>query len=167
MIGRKGIIVGGTIRATKKITAKNIGTPMGIDTILEVGSDPNTIDRFHELKKNISELRKDMAKIVPTITSYQGKMAEGEHLRPDVIFRLKELSKLFREKKIEYDKLQQEFQIIEMDFMESGNGVIIVNGTAYPGVKMMISDAGYTVRDEKHNCKFYKEEAEVKVITIF
>lgn len=161
LIGKKGIIVGGVVRASKKITAKTIGTPMGVDTIIEVGADPKTIDRYHEVNKEIAKIKKEISQIVPTITLYQNKRAEGEYIRPEFLLRLQELTKLFREKKNKFDSLQEEYARIQDDFAESDAGCIIVQDIAYQGVKIMMSDAGLSLREERTHCKFCRVDAEI------
>lgn len=44
MFGNKGSIIGGTTRAVQKITAFQIGNPMGIATVVEVGH----LDEFYK-----------------------------------------------------------------------------------------------------------------------
>lgn len=166
LIGKKGIIVGGIIRATKKVNAKIIGTPMEVDTIIEVGADPTVIDRYHELSKELTKIKKDLSQIVPTITLYQNKRTEGEGLRPEILFRLQELTKIFREKKKLFDEYQEEYIRIQNDLIECDSGCVIASEIAHPGVRIMISDAGLTLRDEKKCCKFCKVDAEVKALTL-
>ncbi len=166
LIGKKGLIVGGIVRAAKKITAKTVGTPMGVDTIIEVGTDPETIDRFHELSKEIAKVKKEIMQIVPAISTFQAKRAEGERIKPEVIYKLQELTKVYRGKKEIYDTLQLEYAAIEGSLNNCDNGTVIVNEIVYPGVKIMISDAGLNIRDERKYCKFCKCDAEVKMFPL-
>ena len=39
--GRKGFITGGRVSAANVIRVKTLGSPMGADTIVEVGADPS------------------------------------------------------------------------------------------------------------------------------
>ena len=56
--GKKGFVTGGMIRSAKFIEAKNIGSPMGTDTVLEVGIDPIMKEHYQELHTEIREAEK-------------------------------------------------------------------------------------------------------------
>ena len=51
------MIAGGSIRSTERIETKIAGSTMGTVTEIEVGFDPNKVDRYHEIEK----LMEDMA----------------------------------------------------------------------------------------------------------
>ena len=53
--GKRGIIAGGVVRATEKITCKILGSPMGADTAVEVGIEPLAKERYQFLQKDMIE----------------------------------------------------------------------------------------------------------------
>ncbi len=162
--GKKGFITGGESRSGTSITVKNAGSTMGTNTLLEVGIDPGIIEEFRSLEKSIMSMNADMEKLLPILDAYKKKLNSGEKLSRDRLdyIRLATENCLALRTKIKesgnrYDQLR-----IEMN--NSEGGMIKVGNIAYPGVKIVISNVNYYVRNEIHYSKFVRDRADIKVV---
>ena len=66
--GRKGLIVGGNIKAGKEVIANILGSSMGTSTIIEVGIDPKEKANYEQLKKEILDIEKNIENTKKAIT---------------------------------------------------------------------------------------------------
>ena len=62
-VGRRGVIVGGMITALREISAEEIGSPIGVKTVLEIGFDPELRDRERVLSAQIKLDEENLEKL--------------------------------------------------------------------------------------------------------
>ncbi|NMA85997.1 MAG: DUF342 domain-containing protein [Tissierellia bacterium] len=162
LIGKRGLIVGGVCRAGLEISAKTIGSSMATSTTLEVGVDPEALKKREQLESDIGVAEDNLDKITKSLILLEN---------------LKKANRLDQEKTQMYlrlistrDTLLQELQIKRKEYEELekstenySRGIVKVSGTIYPGVKIIIGNSTYFVRDEMEKCRFYREEGEIKI----
>src|SRR5690606_7004846 len=68
LTGKKGLLVGGTCKVGKEVSAKVIGSYMSTPTDIEVGIDPSLKERYKELKIEIEKIEEDLKKTEQAIT---------------------------------------------------------------------------------------------------
>ncbi len=133
-LGRRGIIVGGLITALKEITAEEIGSPIGVKTVLEIGFDPELRERERILmaqikldEENLEKLTlilKDLLKIKEKFGSLPEEKRELYkkvtqtiiHLRESLTNNREELEKLRREQR----ETRKEAKIIARKVLHPG-----------------------------------------------
>ena len=162
--GKRGYITGGEIRSTTAINVKTAGSTMGTNTLLEVGIDPCIIEEFHNVEKSISSIKSDLEKLLPLLTAYKKKLSSGDKVTPDKVNYLRTstrdciaLSSDLKESTNRYEQLK-----IEMN--NNSGGSIRVENIAYPGVKIVISNVIYFVRNEVQYSKFIRDRADIKIV---
>ncbi|NLL76204.1 MAG: DUF342 domain-containing protein [Clostridiales bacterium] len=161
--GKRGFITGGRVCATNSITVKTLGSPMGVDTIVEVGANPATKTRIQELQKEIMEATKVIKSVQPILTSTQQKLAKGVKLSPEQIQYMKSLIYLSREKTKEVEEKTAEVDGLQ-EFIGNLTGAqVIVTGMVYGGTKICIGDVSLIIKSEMQYCKFLKADGEVKM----
>lgn len=166
IVGKRGYVTGGVVRSACLVAAKTIGSPMGTDTTIEVGADPNMKENYTTIIKEIKEFEKELGRIKPVITAYGKKIGQGFKFTKEQsvsIQTLVEQSKEITEKLKEHKKLAADLKQI---FAVETNARIKVSDTVYPGVKLVISDCMLYVRDEKPHCQFIREDGVVKMIIL-
>lgn len=164
--GKNGYLIGGYVRAGNLITAKTIGSDMGTNTIVGVGSDPELAMQIENLKKQITKAEKDKEQLSQVITMLRKKQdAEGK-LEPSKIDMLQKamkniilLENSIREMKKEYSR-QSELLV------ENGDARVKVTGSIYPGVKIEIGDICFFVRDKNNFCQYVRKGAEITRINL-
>lgn len=162
--GKKGFITGGEIHSGTTITVKTVGSTMGTSTLLEVGIDPGTVEEYRSLEKSIMKMNTDLDKFMPILETYKKKISAGEKLSQDKIEYIRmattnciNLRTQIKEETTRYERLR-----IEMSNCDSG--CVRVENIAYPGVKIVISNVNYFIRNEIHYSKFVRDRADIKVV---
>lgn len=161
-VGKKGFVVGGSVKAGKCISAKIIGSAMGAGTIVEVGIDPKMRAEYNELREGIRQMRKEIEIIKPTILNFGKRLKEGEQFPVDRVKYVQLLSQKYKEytDKIELDS--ERLLVLEQQFEESDKVSIKIGQVVYPGVKIVIGEEAYFIKDPMKTCKFVKEDGEIK-----
>jgi len=162
LIGRKASIVGGNCKVGKEIEAKVIGSLLAISNEIEVGIDPIMIERFHNLKKEIAELKENIKKLeqgIEILKKYELAGALNEEKR-------EMLTKFTRSKILSNEKLSElskEFEEIEKKLEERNEGIIRVFDVIYPNVKITIGSVCKLIKEPIKYCKLFRMDADIKI----
>jgi len=164
--GRRGVLVGGNVRAGLVVDAQNIGSGMGSTTKVAVGVDAETQDRMRTLNDELKVLRADEYRTRQLLEALQTKQKQGklskEHLASLPVTVAK------------YSELKERILDIEDELFElSGQGQtdveltrIKVRDRIYPGVSLEIQGEFFNINDEYRYCQFVKKDAEIKRLTL-
>jgi len=165
VIDKKGVIVGGEIKAAEGIEAINLGSNRGIKTDIEVGNNPQIVEEQRKIELEIEDMIKKMQQIEKNI-AVLSKLKTAGQLEPEKEDFLNQLisAKFITTKTISDLKIQIE------DNTEKGNEVknatVNVHAYCYPGIKIKIRKGTYFVKEELQNVKFYYEKADVKFTSL-
>ncbi|MBQ5677154.1 MAG: DUF342 domain-containing protein, partial [Lachnospiraceae bacterium] len=157
---------GGVVRATEKITCKVLGSPMGADTAVEVGIEPNAKERYQFLQKELVEGQKNLKGMKQIIESYQRKVREGTKLSPEQMKYVQDMVKSYMELGEKLLKEDNELEVLEATMHNSGHACIIVNGEIYAGTKVTISDVSMVVKNSFKYCKLIREAGDVRITAL-
>ena len=161
--GRRGFITGGKVCAGNTIKVKTLGSSMGADTIVEVGTDPTIKVRFQELQKSVMEINRILRSIQPIIDAGNQKIAKGIRMEPDQLKYVLSLMKLRDAKNAQLQKDSEEMNQIQVELGLMASGQIIVTGEVFPGTKIVIGDTSMVVKSSVQYCRFIREEGDVKM----
>lgn len=159
--GKRGFITGGTVRAGSYVEAKTLGSDMGVDTLLEVGTDPQMKERFTELQKSIGERKKEIARLEPVIKAFGEKLGKGEKISIEQMKQVKALSTSLADNKEKLKTDMVEAAKLEVQFDQATDAFVRVTGQAYPGTKIVISECTLVLKTPYHFCRFIREGADV------
>jgi len=150
LVGRKASIVGGSCKVGREIEAKVIGSYLSTTTEIEVGVDPLMVEKYREIKKEILQLKENIKKCDQGIEVLRKIEAAG-HLTDDKREMLQKFtrSKIMASERLK--ELQSEYEEIEKRLEERNEGIIKVQDTVYPGVKITIGNV----------CKLIKEPVKI------
>ena len=84
---------------------------MGTVTKLEVGADPETVEKCHMLAKRLPELQRDIDTNQKVVDMYSKKLASGDKLKPDKLTLLKQAKIAVTEATNEYKESQEELEV--------------------------------------------------------
>lgn len=160
--GRKGLLVGGTIKVGKLIRAKTIGSHMATVTEIEVGIDPNVIIRYKQCKQELDEAEQELVK-TDQIIDLLNKLKSAQKLTPE---KHELLLKSIRTKFLLVNKKQQlsdELSTLEHKIENKNDGMIKVADVIHSGVKISIANAQMYVTEDLTRCTLFKEGAEVRI----
>ena len=161
--GKKGLISGSHVRAGKKITAKVIGSDMGSDTVLEVGTDPTKKARLVALMKQNEELNQTIKRIMPVLTAFKQKLASGEKFSPEKVEQARVLSGNFVTAQKQLGENNTEIEALKEALKEATDAVVEVSDRAYAGTKLVIADSPLVLKAPYQHCRFVKQGADVKM----
>ncbi|MBR1691260.1 MAG: DUF342 domain-containing protein [Lachnospiraceae bacterium] len=164
--GKRGIIAGGIVRATEKITCKTLGSAMGADTTVEVGVPPDAKERQQFLQRDLVEIQKNMKNMKVVIENCQKKINAGVRLTPEQLKYVQTLVKSYKQLEGKLAEEDKELQQLDEAMHSSGNACIIVKGEVYAGTKVTIADSSLIVKDGIKYCRLVRENGEVKLASI-
>lgn len=166
LTGRKAFITGGRVSATNKVSLKTLGSPLGADTIVEVGADPCVKEEYQKKQKEVVEIQKNLKKIEPVLVAMTQKIQSGMKLLPEQVKYVQTLGETVKILKNNLEEDKKRMDELQKVLEESTSASIVVTGEVYPGTKIVITDAGMTVKETIQHCKFIKSQGEVLMTSI-
>ncbi|MCR5785404.1 MAG: FapA family protein [Eubacterium sp.] len=164
VMGEKGFITGGHIRAGKRVVTKTLGSTMGASTEVEVGVDPTKKKRLKELQDNIKQFETERGKMEPTLTGVGEKVVRKEiELPEDKLAFLKNIALAYKDLKAKMDTAQKEADELQEEIDECDGAFVEVSGFAYPGVKVYIGGCSKTLTDKRASCKIKYDRGDVVI----
>ncbi len=165
VMGEKGFITGGRIRAGKKVITKTLGSTMGAATEVEVGIDPAKRKRAKELTESIKQYEGERSRMEPTLTGMGEKVARKEiELPEDKLAFLKNIAVAYTDLKRKIDEASDELSELQEEIDDCEGACVEVTGFAYPGVTVYISDCSKTLTDKRASCKIKYDKGDVRIM---
>ncbi len=161
--GKKGLITGGRVCSRSLIDLKIAGSDMGTVTKLEVGADPEVVERCHWLAKQLPDLQRDIDTNQKKVDMFTKKIAAGDKLSPEKMATLKEAKLAVENATKEFQNGQKELEQLQEEIMANSNGMIKVQSLLYPGVEVTIADVQMHVRTETKYCRLVRDGADIRV----
>jgi len=160
--GRKGFIAGGVVRATEKVSCKTLGSPMGADTVIEVGVDPEQKKRLQSLQKEIMEITKNLKNIQPILINASHRLKKGEKFPPEQMKYIQTLAAANKQQTEQLEADQIELNQLDELMQHQGQACVCVSEDAYAGTKITIGDASMVLKGTVTYCRFIKERGDIK-----
>lgn len=161
--GRRGFITGGKVCAAGSVNVKTLGSEMGADTTVEVGTDPKIKARISELQKQVAEDMKLLQTVQPTLLSAKQKLAKGVKLSPEQIKQVQSMAALNQQKTEAVAAAGKEIEELQKQAANSAETVVRVKGKVYPGTRICIGDVSMVVQKTSQYCRFVRERGDVKM----
>lgn len=157
--GRKASIIGGNVWAIQGIETGNLGNDVEINTEVNVGNGMEVQRQARDLERKVQEAEevllrienglKDMAKLEANNAIKKDDPRKVQLLRVKV----QEVAKL--------GALRAELDKVDTQLRDGQDAVIKVMGTSYPGVRIVIDDARYHVKNKEDHVEYRKERGEI------
>lgn len=164
--GKRGLINGGEVKSELMISMKTAGSTMGTKTYLEVGFDPILMENMKSLEKRLIEMREEKEKNEQFLGVYKKKIEKGEKIPEDRMKQIQVAQKNIGILDMGIQKAEEQCTAIREEIEKHNNGRIKVEGIVYSGVKIMISNVVYYVKEEMHRCQFVKDRADIKTLLL-
>lgn len=164
--GGKGLIRGGNVRVSNKVSARVIGSTMGIATHIEVGIEPKKLERFSQLQQEAKDIGKKIETIRPILVNYSEKLKAGVTLPPEKVHYMKTQVIALKTLQKQFAPVNEEINRLRMEFIEAGRAKVEVQDIIYPGVVITISELSMTTKTERKYCQFVKDSGEIKVMNL-
>jgi uncharacterized protein (DUF342 family) len=162
--GKRASIVGGRLRATSEINAKNLGSVAGAETILEVGYDPKSKERLVELEEANRSKVKDIEEIELNIKTLTNLAKVQKTLPEDKANYLQELNEKRSVVLAEIKEVQKEMAEIKFRLASvKREGKVSASDKVFSGVRVFIKDSNLEVRNEFKSVTFILEQNNIRV----
>ncbi len=162
--GRRGFITGGRVCATNLVQVKTLGSPMGTDTIVEVGADPELKRQIKQVQQQAAECKRIVDSLQPVLLSMAQKLNQGVKFNPEQLKNIREMVEADKKKKQELEDCTKKLQELQVILDASNNARVEVNDRVYAGTRICIADVSMVVKDTVHYCKFVKSQGDVKMV---
>lgn len=160
--GRKGLIVGGTVRAGDDIIAKIIGSSLATSTVLEVGVDPILKQNYLKEKEKKINIEIDYKRTKQAIDLLH-KMDRANRLPASKKVTLNKLYNTLKHLEEQLKQIDNYVELMEKEILKIDKGRIKVLDKIYPGVKIIIGNSVMKVKDELENVILYKSDEQIKI----
>jgi uncharacterized protein len=156
-----GVIIGGQVCVTNRITAASIGNSYNVPTEICVGMKLEFKDKFLNKDAERKALQKQVEEIKKEIDEAEQNLPDED----DSMY-LKSMRNRWEECNEKLEKLRKELKEIEVDYYDVVNPVVTVKKNIYPGVIIKIKHAVFEVNDMLSNVKFILESGIIKTINL-
>ena len=164
--GRKGFIIGGKVMATHKVAVKSLGSPMGGNTTVEVGVNPELKKLQSKLLYEMQEARKYIASVEPVIMAIVQKKQKNISVTDQQMKNVRQLAISRQIKKKELENIYRRLDELEDILEESKVPSVEISESVYAGTKICILDVSLVVKSNARYCKFIRSEGEVKMTAL-
>lgn len=158
--GKRGLLVGGQVRAGGWLWAKVIGSPMGTRTLVEVGVSPELREEYNRTKEEFEKVKCELSQTEKALTLLLRKKAQGLGLSAkfkEMLTKLKATYDLLGKKR---ELLQKRLSEIE-EKLSQREGKVLVEEKVYPQVRITIGNLTYIVREEIPYASFEVKGGEI------
>ena len=153
-------IIGGHIIVMQNVECRTLGSASGVKTKLEIGNDPEIIDRQHNLMESIPELEKQMRNLEPLLKLlYQ--LEAANRLDEEKKAALEKASYTYNSLSEMLEKSKKELEEINGAIYNKNYGKVICTGIIYPGTVVVIGSASYTVTSNLMNTSLFYYEGTI------
>ncbi len=152
LISPKGLLIGGTARAAKGISAFTVGNRNGLRTVLNVGIDKEMMDLSKKTDMEIENIHKELDILNRAKGDFQKKYA------PEIRNSMERYIKIedaIYTKELQLKAWNQKRQTIDDEMEERKGSSVTVNGTLYEGTEISVDDVmwkAFSVKGVKIKC---------------
>ena len=154
--GARGVIMGGHITATNKISAEFIGNTNYIPTVIEVGVNSNLKEDFLLKEAEKIALEKEMDEY-----KQRSSLIEKKSLKEAKDIRLDSFKKKWKEYSEQLERLKKETAELKKVYHDSADPFVSVIKTIYPGTLIKIKHATFKVTNELSHVMFRLVDDEI------
>jgi len=154
IVGSYARFYGGSLVVGGDFTCPIIGSPSGIKTIIEVGTDSSILERQQEIENNLPKLQKQLQSLrllISLLMQYQeaGRLDDEKRERlENALYNYSMVESLYESESRELEQIHEKIRV-------KGYGRIKCARTIYPGTVIKIGPAAITITEPLHNVVLY------------
>ncbi|SDM98506.1 hypothetical protein SAMN04487897_101712 [Paenibacillus sp. yr247] len=161
-IGSKGLIVGGTIQAGERVTARTIGNSMSTTTVVEVGVLPELRNEMLNLRNQLKVYIENMDKTEKALTLLDQLAAAGQ-LGPDKVAMRVKLNHTKKQAIEEQNTIKERILEIEKSLEDSDKAKVEILSTIYGGTKIVIGRYTKYIKDPTNRMTFHLSDGDISM----
>ncbi len=163
---KKASIIGGVIQASNHIEARLIGSQLATQTIIEVGVNPYYREEYQRLIKTRTELKKAFDNINHSLQAIQKAGVSPQDLPDKKRIQLIKMLDEYKTTHQELKTVEERIEFLEKEFHKVQAARVRAHGMVFPGVRITIGNAIYSVNDAIREVDFVLKEGEVQLQSI-
>lgn len=155
--GNKGIIAGGSIVAGFIVEAEEIGSPLGIKTLIEIGFDPQARDQIKLIQGKLELDRENLSKLVNIYRTMKAMMEKNQgQLPPDKMEVYRKVGQTMINLRNTIEVNEKQLQELQSQIKEKfSRAKVIARKILHPGVEVIIFEK-----------KFYSDRSIEKAVIL-
>lgn len=163
-LGKKGLIIGGSVQVRHAIEAKVIGSEMGTITYLKLGIDSKIMDEYNYLANELKEHKIGVKKLDQALKILK-KQTEADPSN-------REIKAMYDKTRISRGDYQKEFAEMSERFKEVNEIIGQLMGSSvkaneiYPGTKVKIGNSFYNVKALLERVRIKKDAGDIVVLSL-
>lgn len=158
---KKGMIMGGVVRAADLIDVQFLGSKMGTQTEVEVGINPGYRRELNEIEKRMPALEKELD-MVEKALNLLNRQEELSPKREEQKAKLIRTSFVLKAEKRKLETRRDEIMTL-INERQLGRGCIKVRQTIYPGVRVIIGKAVRIFKDDFNFAMLTYQDGEISI----
>lgn len=163
VVGGKGVIVGGTVRAGEEISCKIVGSSLATATELEAGVNPELRNEYNRLTKEKQVKESDYIKAEQATKLLKQLLDAKGELPPEQMAVFTRVSRTVEQLGLELEEIKIAIENVEASILQSERGRLLVQGIVHPGVKITIGTAVMHIRDDYSYVSFTKDGSDIQI----
>ncbi|WP_157935446.1 DUF342 domain-containing protein [Kyrpidia spormannii] len=160
VISPAGTIAGGTCTAVHRIRAAVLGSPMAVPTTVAVGLPQTVRDRWRSVQEELRRIDGQRSKLRLAIQVLEKRLQVRQD--PGAVGMIQKLQRDLAELDERIQESRLELQMIAEDMRQFQDAAVSAH-KVYPGVKIIIGNAMYTVIQEMDRVRFTLDGGEIRV----
>jgi len=165
-LGAKGLIVGGTIQAGERVTARMIGNSMSTATVIEVGVRPELRQELGELKASMRQLGESLDKTEKALSMLDQLASVGQLTGDKLALRVK-LTSTKRQTTEELQTAKERVLEIERTLEDATTARVDAVHTLWGGTKIVIGRYTRFVKDASQRATLRFSDGDIVMIPFY
>ncbi len=165
-LGAKGLIVGGTIQAGERVTARMIGNSMSTATVVEVGVRPELRQELGELRTAMRQLTESLDKTEKALSLLDQMAATGQLSGDKLALRIK-LTATKRQTNEELQAAKDRVLEIEKTLEDATTARVDAVHTLWGGTKIVIGRYTRFVKDASQRVTFRFADGDIAMVPFY
>lgn len=163
MVLKKGSIVGGDVKAVKGIECKELGSKLGIPTIVTVGDRFVIQRRMEEAKQTLEDSKEALGPIEESIKNMAPLLKNFANLEPAIQQKIQSITKQRQDYMTAIEVQISKITKLEKLFMTQCYSTINVNGLTYNDTTIVIGSSKLRINDTVRMIKFSEDHVERRI----
>ncbi|MBQ8147679.1 MAG: DUF342 domain-containing protein [Lachnospiraceae bacterium] len=159
--GRKSFVIGGNLSARNLIDVKTMGNQMGTITNVKIGIDASVLDNLKAMEEEYAENIESIDKCKQVLVLFKKRLASGQKIPPDKVAVIQAAGNDKQSLEARQEELEKQIEETKLLLESSNKGRLKVSDTIHSGVRIMIGNSMYVVKDELKYCQFHIRGGEI------
>ncbi len=159
--GRRGLIVGGIVRATDFVQCKVLGASLGTPTVVEVGTDPGMFEQYGRLQGEIARMEDEQEKLVLGLRRLLQLKDKSGGLPAERMAMLQRLQTAYQQRQQEIAEKRGQLAMQETALSAIRDAFVRVTDIIHPGTRIVIGKASCFTQERSPGGLFRLDGGEV------